>query len=276
MTLENKHRWQFLDASYLPTILRVGLGAAFVIGGAKLAFPTDPQALAASYIDPSTGWIAPVFADKITGTLGMDIAEFLRVQGLLEIGLGVALISGAFTTAVATMMGLMFWAFTVANPVVGQIRLSRDIALMGLCFALAMTGAGGLSLDRGMQRIQPKVVERKDAFLLIVRLSLAYTLMASALFSGGAFSHHLNTTLPLVVVLLMGVSLAAGVFPRWTMILVFVWMLYLLPTNLLAKGLLPGLDSVKREIGFLAASFVYLLAGPDRWAWPKARHQPPP
>lgn len=34
---------------------------------------------------------------------------------------------------------------------------------------------------------------------------------------------------------------------------------------MVTKGLFPGLDSVKREIGFLAASLFYVFLGPDRW-----------
>lgn len=49
------------------------------------------------------------------------------------------------------------------------------------------------------------------------------------------------------------------------MAVVSLWMLYLIPASVVTKGLFPGLDSVKREIGFLAASLVYVVLGPDRW-----------
>ncbi len=74
--------------------------------------------------------------------------------------------------------------------------------------------------------------------LLIVRLSTAYALIASALFSGGVFANHLNSTLPVVIVLLLGIALAAGLFPRWTMGIVFLWLLYVVATNLGGKGVL--------------------------------------
>jgi len=263
--------WQRWNPDYLITILRVALGFIFVIGGIKIAFPPDPEALAASYIDPSKGWISPFFGENITGNLGISISSFLKIQGLIEIFLGIVLILGIFTSIVAIVMGLMFWSFTVANPIVGEVRLSRDIALMGLCFALALIGDGALSIDRRFLGIQSKFFERRDPFLLIIRMSLAYTLIDSALFSGGVFDNHLNTSLPVVVVLLMGFLIAVGIFPRRVMVLIFVWMLYLILMNLIVKGIFPGLDSVKREIGFLAASFVYFMLGPDRWAWPKPR-----
>jgi hypothetical protein len=67
----------------------------------------------------------------------------------------------------------------------------------------------------------------------------------------------------------MGVLLAVGVGPQWLMALLFVWMLYVLPAQMLAKGLFGGLDAAKRELGFLVAALVYLWLGPDRWSWPK-------
>lgn len=268
-----QHRMVYVQSPRLVTPLRVALGLVFLIGGTKLAFPADATALAASYTNPETGWISPIFAAWITDTLGISIAGWLRLQGLIEIVLGLALVLGAYTSIVATIMGLMFWSFAVANPVVGEIRLSRDIALMGLCFAVAVAGAGAYSIDGDVRRVPSYFPERQDAFSLIIRLSLAYTLIASTLFTGGVFSNHLNSSLPVLAVFLAGLALAVGIFPRWVMTLLFVWMLYLIVGNLFGRGMLAGLDSVKREIGFLAASLVYVLSGRDVWAWPRRRFE---
>lgn len=112
----------------------------------------DAAALEAGYIDPATGWISAFFADQITGRLGLEIATFLRWQGLVDIALGALMIAGIFTPVVAILMALMFWSFTVANPVVGEIRLSRDLALAGLCIAVALAGAGTWSVDGWLRR----------------------------------------------------------------------------------------------------------------------------
>jgi len=271
MTNQRRDWLPSTDSEYLMTVLRVAVGAIFLIGGYKLAFPPDPQALAASYVDPSTGWISPVFAEAITGQLGLEISTFLRIQGVIEIALGLLMIAGVFTPVVAVLVGLMFWSFAVANPVAGQIRLSRDVALMGFCFAIAVGGAGAASIDERMRGLGGKLAERRDWVLLIVRLSTAYALLASALFSSGVFANHLNSTLPVGIVLLLGIALAAGLFPRWMMGMVFLWLLYVVATNLIGNVGLPGVDSVKREIGLLAASLVYSLAGPDRWSLPRRR-----
>lgn len=258
-----------LSSDSMALVLRICVGIVFIIGGIKLVFPSDPQALAARYVDPSTGWISPYFADLITAQLGIQVSWFLQLQGMVEILLGVALILGLFTPVVAVSMGLMYWAFTVANPVVGQIRLSRDLALMGICFAIAMAGPGRWSLDSRLLGSRLRITERKDAVVLMIRLSLAFTLVTSALFAGGLFDNHLNTTLPKLLVLILGLLLALGVYPRWLAGLVAMWMLYLVAANLVAKGLFPGLDSVKREIGFFGAALVVFTLGADRWAWPR-------
>lgn len=269
--------WSRVQPEHVLAILRIALGVIFVIGGLKLVVPSlfnvaDTDALAAQFTDPATGYISPLFATKITDTLGLSIGAFLQIQGMMEIALGMLLMVGAFTPMVAVQMGLMLWAFTVASPVVGPIRLSRDLALMGLCFALALSGADAWSFDGKFRSIPFKFLERKDIVLLILRLSLAYPLLVSALFAGGVFDNPLNTTLPVVLVLILGVLLTAGVIPRWAMGFLLLWMVYLLPVNLVAHGVFPGLDEVKREIGIMAAALIYIFAGPDRWAWPRPMH----
>jgi len=276
MKLQGARFWKGLQSDHLVTILRMALGVIFVIGGLKLVLPTlfgipDHEALAAKFTDPVGGWISPFFAQKVTEMLGVRISLFLYLQGFIEVLLGVLMILGVFTPMVAVNIGLMFWAFSVASPGVGQIRLSRDLALMGFSFGIALAGAGLWSIDGKLRGLFSMFRERKDLVLVMIRLSLAYPLIASALFSGGVLDNHLNTTLPVGVVLLMGIALGAGLFPRWATLLIFLWMLYVIPGNLFSQGLFPGLDSIKREIGLLAASLVYFVSGPDRWAWPKPR-----
>lgn len=259
-----------IQADYLVAILRIALGAVFVIGGIKLAFLGETAALAASYIDPAKGWIAPVFEEKITHTLGLSVGVFLRSQGGLEIILGAMLILGLGTRVVAIIIGLMFWSFTVANPVAGAIRLSRDLALMGLCCVVALSGAGAWSLDRTLWQRPFSFPAQRDRVLLLVRLSLAYTLLASAVFAHGVFANPLNSTLPVVMVFLAGLLLAVGVRPHWIMALLVVWMFYILSAQMLAKGVYFGLDAAKRELGLLAAALMYTMLGPDRWIWRQA------
>lgn len=268
--------WKGARFELFMTALRVALGVIFFVGGLKLAMPSlfgvlNHEILAQGYVDPATGWISPLFAEKISDLLAMPISRFLEIQGWVEMLLGVLMIVGLFTPMIAVSMGLMFWSFTVANPVVGEIRLSRDIALMGLCFSVALAGASRWSVDGLLRPGAATQLRRREFSLLLIRLGVAYTLAASALFFGGVLDNPLNTTLPIALVFVMGVALAAGVFPRWLMLTVGLWMFYLLLTSMVSKGPLLGLDTVKRELGLLLASVLYFAAGPDRWAWPKQK-----
>ena len=261
-------RWR-LD--HLLTILRVVLGVIFILGGIKIAFPADPEVFAAGYVDPATGWIAPVFAERITETLGISVSLFLKIQGVIEIVVGGLMVIGLFAPFTPIVMGLMFWAFIIANPVVGPVRLNRDMALMGFSFATALAGGGILSLDAKYRGLQSKFSERRDIILIMIRLGLAYALVTSSLFFGGPLNTSLNTTIPLFLVFVMGLLLAVGVIPRWVAAAVFIWLLLPFGQSIAAKGVFWGLEGVKRELGLMAASFVYLMAGPDRWVWPRRR-----
>ncbi len=252
------------DLALLLTILRVALGLVVITGGIRLAFPMDAETLVAAYTDPRQGYISPFFTAKITEAFGLPIGLFLKMLGGMEIMTGILLIHGGIGTQMtASMIAVMFWLFTIANPVVGQIRLSRDIALAGISIAVALTGPDAWSIDGKFKRL--------EAVLLILRLSLAYPLIVSALFSGGVFDNPLNITLPTSLVLLLGLSFGLGLFPRWTMLLMLLWLLYIMGDSLVNNGIYWGLNEVKREIGLLAAALVYFVTGPDRWAWPKVR-----
>ncbi len=255
-----------LDPGHLMFILRVALGAIFVMGGLKLAFPSDAQALATSYVDPASGWISPFFHQQITDRLGLDVVSFLRIQGWVEIALGLVLILGVRARAAAVIAAILFWSFAAANPVAGDVRLSRDLALGGLCVVVALAGPGRWTVGQLRQDSAPWVEPHWELSMALVRLSLAFTLLTSALFSAGVMANHLNSTLPPVLTLVIGALLALGVRPRWVAAAVIVWLAVLIPATLIENGLLAGLDSTKRELGLLAGALVYTLGGPDRWA----------
>ena len=251
------------NLAHILAFLRIALGVILIFGGIKIAFPVDIDAAVQSYINQETGWISTPFVDLITNGLGLTVASFLQIQGILEILTGLLMIWGGVNTKmVGVMMAFMFWVFTIANPVVGSIRLSRDIALAGLCIAVALTGPTGWALNGRFKY--------RHELLLLIRLSLAYTLLASVLFTDGVFANPLNTTLPLWLVLTLGLVFLTGILPRWSMLFFFFWMSYVLLFNLGSElHLFWGIEGVKREVGLWAASLVYFLIGTDRWAWPK-------
>ncbi len=242
------------------------LALVLLIGGIRIGFPANAEDLANSYINPTSGFIGPIFVPVITETLGVSVATFLRIQGWLEIGMALMLLRGGINVKVVGIMGaMMFWMFAVANPIAGEIRLSRDVALAGLCIALALTGPQGWSVDGEFKN--------RHVVLLLVRLSLAYTLAVSGLFTEGVFANAFNTTLPPSMVFWIGVVLGLGLFPRWVMAGIGVWISILIGWSLFKSGLLWGLEDMKREVGLWGGAVLYALLGPDRWAWPKPRQQ---
>jgi uncharacterized membrane protein YphA (DoxX/SURF4 family) len=109
-------------------IVRVLLGVVLITGGWKLAFPKDPEALVASYIDPRTGWIAPLFVEWIENHLPINVLGFLNVMGWIEMTVGLALVAGLGTPFFAAIAGILFFSFAIANPAAGLVRLAQDVA----------------------------------------------------------------------------------------------------------------------------------------------------
>ena len=260
-----KIRW---SVDHVLAILRISLGLVLVIGGYKLAFPVDSIALGQSYVDPASGWISTFFKDLIENNLGLSIPEFLRLQGMAEMMVGMMLVLGMFTTPIGILVALMFWGFVIANPSIGEIRLSRDLALMAISMGVAIGGGGAFSMDGQMFRKRSRLVHSKDWVLIFCRMGIAFTLVTSAIFTEGLFANALNSTLPVELVLILGVLIGVGLLPRGWMGIVLIWMVYLIGDSLLSKEFYPALDSVKREIAFMGAAIVYVVLGPDRWSWP--------
>lgn len=239
-------------------LLRVALGFVFIIAGFKITFPADASALVISYTNPEKGWISPYFASLITDTLGMEISNFLFYQGLLEMLLGVLLIFGLFTSFAAVIMGLLYWSFTIANPIAGEIRLSRDLALMAFSFALAYYGAGKYSIDKKLSIFYRE--GKEEIVSLLLRFGLGFTLIVSSLFFGGVMNNPLNTTLPNIIVFILGSLLLLNIKVKWVSGIIGIWMLYAIGDVMLAKEtLFKAFDGPKREIAFFIGTLILVM-----------------
>ncbi|WP_116245830.1 anti-sigma factor [Nocardiopsis sp. FIRDI 009] len=270
---------------------RTVLGLAFLVAGGKLLIPVpfglgdDLNAVAESFTDPQTGWIAPWLAERITD-LGIPVSTFLLLQGIAEVTLAVILILGLATPRIGMVMAMMFVMFTMATPTGGAIRISADLALAMMALTLARMGGGYWSLDRFLLSGRLAVPRRalrltgieqaargggRDTSLLLVRLGMAYTLLASAVFTEGVFSNSVNSSLPVPVLLAVGALLAVGLAPRYVMGAVAVWLFALGLGSISDNGLLIGVEAAKREIALSVAAGAYALVGPDRWSLPRPR-----
>jgi len=271
--------------------LRLALGLVFLLAGSKLILPgpfdlgPGRDALVASFTDPNTGWMAPWLVERITA-LHIPVGTFLLVQGLVEVTLAVGLIVGLATPRLGMMTAMMLVTFTIATPTGGPIRISRDIALAAAALMLAQLGGGHWSLDRWLVNLRSGLnrlvlglggVRRairsggRDRSLLLIRLGMAYTLAASALFSGGIFDNPMNTSLPGPVLLIAAVLVASGLTSRYVMGAIAGWLLVVGVGSIAEHGLLVGLESAKREVALCVIAAVYAAIGPDRWSLPRPR-----
>lgn len=117
---------------YVPTVVRVGLGAGFVYLGLTQKLLAPGAALAV--------------VEKYALTAVVPVAPELWVlgAGLLEIGVGVALLAGLFTRAAA---GTAFLLFTLTLFGLPDDPVLAHVSLFGLVSVLLVTGGGPLALD---------------------------------------------------------------------------------------------------------------------------------
>ncbi len=236
--------------------LRVVLGFIFIISGAKIAFPADAATLAASYSDPAKGWIDPFFSGAIIDILKIDVGTFLFYQGVVEMMFGVLVLLGLLTPIAATIMGLIYYAIVAANPVIGEIRLSRDLTLMAFSFAVAYYGAGKYSLDAKLKTGYLR--EGKEEWLsFLLRFGLGYTLVVSSLFFWAPMTNMLNSTLPLFIVFVLGAMLMLNIKTKWAAAAVAVWLVFAIVGKMAdAPSVFKALDGTKREMAFLISAII--------------------
>jgi uncharacterized membrane protein YphA (DoxX/SURF4 family) len=117
---------------YVPVVLRVGLGVAFLYLGVsqKLMNPGEALAVVEKY--------------GLTNLVPVGPELWVVGAGLTEALVGVLLIAGAFTRASALVAFLLFTTTLFGLP---DDPVVAHISLFGLVSALLVTGAGPLSVD---------------------------------------------------------------------------------------------------------------------------------
>ncbi|WP_255195564.1 DoxX family protein [Halorarius litoreus] len=120
-------------ARLVPTVLRVGLGATFVYLGLveKLLDPARALQVVAKY--------------DLTAVVPVDPGVWVLGAGLVEIGLGLALVAGLFTRASAALAFVVLTTTLFGLP---DDPVLAHVSLFGLSSAVFTLGGGPLSLDR--------------------------------------------------------------------------------------------------------------------------------
>ena len=129
-------RTRHLEA-YVPTVLRLGVGVAFIYLGIaqKLMQPGDALAVVTKY--------------DLTAVVPVAPELWVVGAGLTEALVGVLLIVGAFTRAAS---GVAFLLFTTTLFGLPDDPVLAHISLFGLVSALLVTGGGPYSVDAALHR----------------------------------------------------------------------------------------------------------------------------
>lgn len=270
----------------LALLLRLGLGAVFVVGGwAKLARLLDPaksDAILTEYLGP-LGYINTLFQDFLfSGKLPVDITPwgFMTALSGFELISGAMLMAGLLVRPLAVFWALLLWSFVPSLPVVttpgvelaaatytspAMLVQIRDIGLSGLFFVLYALGPGLASLDVKVFHLPAQRAVNWDGLGLLLRLSLGGVLLAAGAFHG--YAKVSTFGMPAWLLIPVGLGLVAGVQTRVFGAAAAAMMLVYMGQKIgPASSLLGYLNSVKREFGFLAAGACLAWVGGGQ-AW---------
>jgi uncharacterized membrane protein YphA (DoxX/SURF4 family) len=122
---------------YVPTLLRVGMGVAFVYLGLiqKLAQPGSGLLVVEKY--------------NLTAVVPVDPGLWVVGAGLTEIAVGLALIAGFFTRGAAAASFVLFTTTLFGLP---DDPVLAHVALFGMASAVFTLGSGPLAFDRWVGR----------------------------------------------------------------------------------------------------------------------------
>ena len=262
------------------TILRVGLGLVFVIGGySKLSQLLDPDRIAGivgSYTG-GKGYINELFLDYLFSSGSwMTPWGFLSTLSRFELLSGIALVAGLMVRPLALIYAFLLWTFVFSLPVVttpgvdtnvstytspAMFVQMRDIGLSGFMFVLLMLGSGKISADSLVLKNGVNSEEANWNNLgLLLRLSLAAPLVIGGMF--GSYPQIATFATYQPILLILGIMLVLGIRTREVSVVVACIMLWFMTTKLsLDKSFIANLNGFKREFAFLAAAVVILLRG---------------
>lgn len=264
-------------------LLRLGLGAVFVIGGGnklyQLLDPALSDGILVSYYGTS-GYVNGFFADFLFGNgfLGQVFTEwgFLTALSTFELASGLLLLAGVVVRPVALIYGLLLWTFVMALPVITVAGIGpeivtyrspallvqiRDVALSGMMFTLFNIGAGKFAFERqifGGAKIRETL--NWEVLGLLLRVSLALPLLVGGVFIG--YDHIQSFASPAWVLVPLGFLILFSVMPKVTGTALAVLMLYFIVAKVgFDKSLIANLNGFKRELAFLAGALVYARLG---------------
>lgn len=122
---------------FVPTILRVGMGVAFVYLGLVEKLGSSDRALQV------------VAKYDLTAVVPVDPGMWVLGAGLMEVVVGLALVAGLLTRASAATAFLLFTVTLFGLP---DDPVLAHVTLFGMASAIFTLGAGPFSLDERLER----------------------------------------------------------------------------------------------------------------------------
>ncbi len=262
------------------TILRIGLGLVFIIGGynklSQLLDPDRTAAIVGSYTG-GKGYINDFFMNYLfADSSWLSPWSFLTALSSFELLSGVALLIGLMVKPLALIYAFLLWTFVFSLPVVTTPGVEstvstytspamfvqiRDISLSGFMFVLLALGSGLFSADSKLltNGVNAKSVNW-DNLGLLLRLSLAAPLIIGGMFGDFANIATYATFQPLL--LLLGIALVAGVRVQLAAAVTLLVMLWFIAGKLsLDKSVIANLNGFKREFAMIAVCMVLAARG---------------
>jgi len=283
----NANSLQFAPrGALMALLLRLGLGAVFVVGGwaklSRLLGPAKSDAILTEYLGP-LGYINTLFQDFLFSDrlpIGLTPWGFMTALSGFELVSGLMLMAGLLVRPLAVFWALLLWSFVPSLPVVttpgvalaaatytspAMLVQIRDIGLSGLFFVLYQLGAGRASVDAHLFHLPAQRAVNWDALGLLLRISLGVVLLTAGAFHG--YAKVTTFGMPAWLLMPVGLGLMAGVQTRWFGAAAAAMMAVYMAQKLGgATSVLGYLNGIKREFGFLAAGACLALAGGGQ-AW---------
>ncbi len=268
-------------ANQLAFILRLGLGAVFIIGGlSKLSLLLDSAShdgMVANYMSTS-GYINALFQQFLfNGYLGnvLSPSGFLIGLSSFELCSGIALVIGFLVRSLSLLYAFLLWAFVIALPTMTVPGLDisektytspaifvqiRDIGLSGMMFVLFNLGAGRYSVDGRF--LQQQITIKDDTVALLLRLSLGVVFVVAGFFSGFANIQSFSTTPLLLIIISLTLLFGSATAVRITGAVVIVVMLWFIVNKFsVDKSLIKNFNGFKREFALMAAGVALAYIG---------------
>ncbi len=275
------------QANVIALVLRIGLGAVFIIGGWwKLSRALDPMRasdLVTKYT-ANDGYINAFFMEYLFSNGPITPLGFLILLSSFELISGLMLVSGLFVRSLSFIHAFLLWTFVLALPVTTMAVAGtygpgyyspallvqiRDIGMSGMFFVLFNLGSGVRSIDQSvLGRGFASSSLSWGTLGLLLRLSVAAAFLVGGFFFG---YDHIKSYAPVPLLLIaIGAVIASGHLVRPAALAgAAVILLYSATKIGFDAPLWDNFNAIKREIAFFAALAVLSVFGGGTYFRPK-------